>query len=212
MEPAHIYGVRVYPDSVTVVPADGAQILVHGAVNDDCTDFFYIFRDLATLWRSHYFVTDFSVSYDEQGRLEDPEPRLRETYGASLLAFDVRTQLLVLRGDDFLAWGADLRVYEGALLPIFREIPSFDLLKRLYWDRTFQLSAATWPPTMRAVLHMWDDIYWQLFSAVASDIDELVRVHSADPKLRMYYVDIDREYPDPSNEELRPVVAGSSGS
>jgi hypothetical protein len=91
-------------------------------------------------------------------------------------------------------------------------MPSFDLLKRLYWDSTFQLLAATWPPTMRAMLHMWDDIYWQLFSAMRSDIDDLVRVHSGDPKLKMYYVDIDREYPNPSNQELRPAVVDRTGS
>jgi hypothetical protein len=55
---------------------------------------------------------------------------------------------------------------------------------------------------MRAVLHMWDDIYWQLFSVNRSDIDLLVRAHIGDPKLEMYFVDFDREYPDPSNQKL----------
>jgi hypothetical protein len=58
---------------------------------------------------------------------------------------------------------------------------------------------------MRAVLHMWDDIYWQLFSTVRSDIDFLIQVHADDPRLDLYYVDFDKEYPDPSNEELQPV-------
>ena len=204
--PAFIHGVRVYPDSVTVVAGDRAQLLVHGGVSEECTDFFYIFRDLAPLWRGHYFVKDFSIAYDEQGRLEDPTLKLRKIYGASLIAADVKTQLLVLSGDDFLAWGAELYVYGGALLPIFREIPSFDLLRQLHWDRTFRLSSATWPSGMRAVLHMWDDLYWQLFSVAASDVDELARVHSGDPKLKLYYVDLDREYPEPSNEALRPVT------
>lgn len=200
-----IHGVRIYPDSVTVLAGDGAPILVHGAVDDDCTDFFYIFRDLAPLWRGHYFVKDFSICYDERGQLEDPMIKLRQLYGASLLAADVKTQLAILRGDDFLEWGAELRVYQGALLPIFREIPPFDLLGRLFWDRTSRLSAATWPPAMRAVLHMWDDLYWQCFSTVASDVDALARAHRGDAKLRMFHVDLDLEYPDPSNQELRPL-------
>jgi hypothetical protein len=202
---SEIHGVRVYPDSVNAIPGSDAQILVHGAVADDCTDFFYIFRHLAGLWRDHYFATDFALSFDENGQLEDPMPKLRASYGPSLVAADPKTQLVILSGDHFLAWGAELRTYAGAFLPIFSEIPSFDLLGHLYWQRTLRLSSRTWPAVMRAALHMWDDIYWQLFSTIAADVDQLIKVHERDSKLAMYYVDFDREYPDPSNQELRPV-------
>lgn len=86
----------------------------------------------------------------------------------------------------------------GAFLPIFREQPTFDLLKTL----DFSLTSESWPQHMRAVLHMWDGIYWQLFTTERSDIDNLLRVHAGDPKLKMYFVDFDHEYPDPSNQEL----------
>ena len=92
---------------------------------------------------------------------------------------------------------------EGAFLPIFRAPPTFDLLKRLYWSRDFRLTSDTCPSEMRAVLHMWDGIYWQLFTTERTDLDILIRVHSGDPKLKMYTVDFDREYPDPSNQELQ---------
>jgi len=55
---------------------------------------------------------------------------------------------------------------------------------------------------------MWDDIYWQLFTTEYSDVEMLIRSHDGDPRLKMYFVDIDREYPDPSNEELRPATLG----
>jgi hypothetical protein len=198
-----IHGLRIYPQSVEVVRGDGAPIYIHGRVSEDCSDFFYAFRSLAPAWSGHFFAKDFGVSYDESMKLEDPMPGLRQQFGSSLVAADLASQVLLLRGDDFERWGASMYFCEGAFLPIFREQPSFDLLKRLYWGRDFRLTSETWPGQMRAVLHMWDDIYWQLFTTERADIDALLRVHAGDPKLKMYFVDFDREYPDPSNQELQ---------
>ena len=204
-----IHGLRIYPQSVEVIRGDGPPIFVHGRVNEDCADFFYAFRSLASAWRGHFFANDFGVSYDERMKLEDPMPGLREQFGSSLVAADLASQVLLLRGDDFEHWGASMYFCEGAFLPIFREQPSFDLLKRLYWGRDFRLTSETWPGQMRAVLHMWDDIYWQLFTTERADIDALLRVHVGDPKLKMYFVDFDREYPDPSNQELQLATISS---
>jgi hypothetical protein len=46
-------------------------------------------------------------------------------------------------------------------------------------------------------------IYWQLFTTEHTDLNALIRAHTGDPKLKMYSVDFDREYPDPSNQELQ---------
>ncbi len=198
-----IHGLRIYPQSVKIIQGVGAPIFVHGRVSNHCSDFFYIFRPLASLWRGHLFANEFGVSLNENGTLDDPIPQLRERFGSSLFATDLDSQLMLLRGDDFAAWGASLYSSEGAFLPIFKETPTFTLLKRLYWSRDFRLTSDTWPSQMRAVLHMWDDVYWQLFTTNREDLDVLIRVHTGDPKLKMYSVDFDREYPDPSNNELQ---------
>jgi hypothetical protein len=197
-----IHGLRIYPQSVNVIRGDGAPIFVHGHVSEDCSDFYYAFRPTAHLWRGHYFANDFGVCYDENGKLEDPEPELREKFGASLIAADLKSQLMLLRGDDFDTWGPTMYFCEGAFLPIFAELPTFDLLKRL-WNRDFRLTSDTWPSQMRAAFHMWDDIYWQLFTINRSDLDVLIQAHTGDPKLKMYFVDFDREFPDPSNQPLQ---------
>lgn len=198
-----IHGLRIYPQSVEVIRGDGAPIFVHGSVSENCSDFFYSFRPLAPAWHGHLFANEFGMSYDEKFKLEDPMPGLREQFGSSLVAADIDSQLLLLRGDDFNRWGASMYFCEGAFLPIFRKQPSFALLKRLYWGRDFRLNSDTWPDEMRAVLHMWDDIYWQLFTTERADLDILLRAHAGDPKLKMYFVDLDREYPDPSNQKLQ---------
>jgi hypothetical protein len=204
-----IHGIRIYPQSVNVVRGNSANIYVHGSVSEDCSDFYYAFRSLATLWRGHVFANDFGISYDENMKLEDPMPALREQFGSSLIAADLESQMLLLKGDDFAGWGASMYFCEGALLPIFRQPPTFDLLKRLFWDRDFRLTSDTWPDEMRALLHMWDDIYWQFFTTEESDLNMIIRAHSGDPKLKLYFVDLDLEYPNPSNQKLQ--VAALSG-
>ena len=196
-----IHGVRIYPKSVRVVRGNGAPIFVHGRVDESVSDFFYIFRPIAYLWYGHLFLNAFGVTLGE-----DPLPGLREEYGTALADFDVESQLLLLRGDDFRTWGARHYTVEGAFLPILRYPVPFERLKRLYWDPAFHLTTQTWPEEVRAVLHMWDDVYWQLFSTERSDVDLLVRAHADDPRLSMYYVDFDREYPDPSNQPLTPAA------
>ncbi len=52
----------------------------------------------------------------------------------------------------------------------------------------------------------------QLFTTESADLDILIRAHGGDPKVKMYRVDFDREYPDPSNQELQvAVMAEGSG-
>ena len=205
-----IHGVRIYPQSVETAQGKGAPIFIHGRVSKDCSDFFYIFRSVADLWRGHFFANEFAVSYDEKMRLEDPMPELRETYGTSLVTADVNSQLLLLKGDDFERWGASMHFCEGALLPIFSEPPKFELLQKIYWGRDFRLSSKSWPTHMRGLLHMWDDIYWQYFSTERSDIDALLRKHADDSKLKLYLVDLDEEFPNPSNKELRAALPNKS--
>ena len=82
----------------------------------------------------------------------------------------------------------------------------FELLTRLYYGRDFRLTSETWPAQMRALLQMWDGVYWQMFTTERSDVDAVIRAHARDPKVKMYVVDLEREYPDPSNQELELAV------
>ncbi len=113
---------------------------------------------------------------------------------------------MLLRGDDFESWARVVYFAGGAFLPVFRETPPFDALKRLFWGG-FRLTSDTWPSHMRAVLHMWDDIYWQLFTTERSDLDVLIQAHRGDAKLKMYFVDLDVEYPEPSGGTLQSATS-----
>lgn len=171
-----------------------------------------IFGPAASAWRGHVFANDFAVTIDAKGEMEDPLPALRAEYGSALLAADVKSQFVLLRADDFYRWGKAVSSCEGALLPIFREAPSFELLTRLYYGRDFRLTPETWPIRMRALLQMWDGAYWQMFTTERADVDAVTRAHASDPKFKLYRVDLEREYPDPSNQELEIALpSGATG-
>ena len=127
-------------------------------------------------------------------------------YGPHLHDADVKTQLLMVRAEGFSSWAPTFHSDEGATLAVFREPPPYSLVQRMFWDPDSRLCSESWPAGMRSLLHNWDDVFWQLFTVEPADIDLLTRSHSADPTLKMYFVDLDREFPDPSNEELVPVV------
>lgn len=169
-----------------------------------------IFAPLASAWHGHIFANDFGVIINAKGEVEDPLPGHRAQYGSALLAADVKSPFALLRGGDFARWGKAVSFCEGALLPIFREAPSFELLTRLYYGRDFRLTPETWPATIRAVLQMGDGVYWQMFTTERSDVNAVIRTHEGDPKLKMYVVDLEREYPDPNNQELE--IAALSGA
>ena len=177
------------------------SVTVHG-LRIYRNDLLGVFGPLAPAWHGHIFANDFGVIINAKGEVEDPLPQLRAQYGSALLAADVKSQFALLRGDDFGRWGKGVSFCEGALMPIFREAPSFGLLTKLYYDRGFRLTPETWPATMRALLQMWDGIYWQIFTTEKSDVDAVIRAHEGNPKFKIYVVDIEREYPDPSNQEL----------
>ena len=126
-----IHGLRFYPQSTKVLRAHGARIFVHRHVSEDCTDFFYIFRPLASIWHGHLFAQTFAVGYDVELNRKDPMPALRGQYESSLLAAHVDSQLMLLRGEDFTRWGASMHFDEGAFLPIFRRRPTFETLEAL---------------------------------------------------------------------------------
>lgn len=197
-----IHGIRLYPQTMrTVRGVDGAPILIHGRLCDGLSDFMYIFGNLAPLWMDHIFASSFGVTIGE-----DPMPDLRYQFGPSLIDAELDGQLMFLSGDDFPSWAGRYPGQCGYLL-IFRGLPTFDLARRIFWDSEFRLTSGTWPEDLRAVLHCWDDIYWQLFSADGTDVDALINAHEGDPRLKMFLVELDREYPDPSNEELQPARA-----
>jgi hypothetical protein len=129
---------------------------------------------------------------------------LKERFGAALKDADVRTQLMLLEGDKFDEWAP--KFADAGLFVLYERAPQFHHVKELVWSRSFHLSEGNWPKGMTSLVHLWDDIYWQFFTTNPADIDVLIQAHREDPRLHMYFVDIDAEYPDPSNKPLTPVL------
>lgn len=167
------------------------------------SEFQRLFERCESLWQGHSIVMDFGVTIGEGGQVENPVPGLKAEFGNSLVAADLESRLLMLDGNCFELWAPHLAHHPGTILTVFRRQPSLKQLRRLYWDRSFRLTSETWPTQMRAVLHEWDDTFWQLFSCVSSDIEGIVRTHGNDDGLSIHPVQIEREFPNPSNAKLK---------
>lgn len=200
-----VHGLRLYPQTVQIVRGVDAPIYLHGRLAEAASDFWTIFHPIVPMLQGRIAVASFGVAYDENFEMEDPWPALREQFGASLLDATLDGQLMLLDGDGFVDWGLHHADVCGCL-PIFDQRPDHDLARRVYWDHQAPLSSANWPAELRAIIHNWDDIYWQIFSTDPSDIATLIRAHAHDARLKLFRVELDREYPDPSN---RPLDAAS---
>jgi len=197
-----IGGVRVYPQTTKVERgAGGTPIFCHGRISHEVTDFYYLFSPMMHQWSGSYLATEFAVDLDEVTGEATPVAEV-QALGRSIAAMDMERQLMVLQAATFNEWGKELHFFHGALIPVFWEIPDTELLRKFYWDETYMLSSANWPPPLRAVLHLYDDVYWELYSSLEADLQNFIRVHRDNPRLRLYHVELDAEYPTPSNKPL----------
>ncbi|MDJ0847384.1 MAG: hypothetical protein QNK04_03280 [Myxococcota bacterium] len=197
-----IRGVRIQPDSTQVGQVAGAPIFFHGRVSEDCSDFWYIFRCMVPVFDGLLVADEFSGGLDESGNRVEQRPLLEARYGRHLAACDEQHQLMLLRGSGFMSWGRSRDFCQGAFLPVFDEAPSSDTLHQLFRGSDAEIRSGAWPDPMRALIHMWDDIYWEYYSREPSDIDRLLLAHQDDRNLTLHGVDIREDYPNPRDVEL----------
>jgi hypothetical protein len=202
-----IHGIRIYPNTLKLEPGEGGSpILIHGQISKRYNDLSYLFLPVSEIWKNVYMARDFGTQYDESGRMADPIPELKTRYGSALVQAYVKPQIAILNGNAFSAWSLEENIYEGAFIPIFSEMPDEKMVSKLFWDNEFKLTSRTWPTELLSFIHMWDDVFWQYFSRDKSEIDLLIEEHLKRKKMRMFHVDLNREYPDPSADELKEIT------
>jgi hypothetical protein len=198
-----IYGIRFYPQTVKIVQGIGAPICLHDRLAERTSDIHYIFRPLGEFLRSKFITDDFCVCYDERGILEDPVPGLKERYAQNLVGWDLKRQIVFLDGSAFDVWGPNVYSCEGAFHQVFEKGILGGAVGEIHeLDDALADFQDAWPDGLCSIIHMWDDIYWQYFTVDHSEIDLLVEAHRRDTRLKMFEVDVRKEYPDPSNEDL----------
>ena len=207
-----IRGLRIQPDS-TMVGQGAVPMLFHGNVSEDCSDFWYIFRCMVPVFDGLLFADSLGVvyEYDESGNRVEQRALLGARYGRHVAACDEQRQLILLQGSGFMSWGMDRRFCQGAFVPLFGEAPSFDTVDELFRGSDEAIRSGAWPDEMRALMYMWDDIYWEYYTREPSDIDRLLLAHQDDRNLKLYRVDIGEDYPNPREVEL-PVARLPAGA
>jgi len=198
-----IHGVRFYPQTVSTTTTPAGKILFHGRLSKKYSDLYYIFRPLTAAW-ADLILEIHCARLSESGDDAQAPERLHERFGAELEELDFERRTAFVRGSSFPAWAPNAHSIQADLIRIFDRVPSPQCRKRLD-SAAFRLRPSKWPKELRAVIQMWDDIYWQLFTPVESYIETLISSHSNDPLLKAYHVDLTDEFPEPGDKKLRPV-------
>lgn len=198
----NIHGIRIYPNSITTLQGQDAPILVHGNVQNGVSDFFYIFRCMTPMLANHFVADNTSGQYDfinqsDEGFIQSFDAR------SPVVAADHGGQLVILDGSRFINWGPKRYNCQGAFLPVFRELPDFDLVRSVFDGNDKALQAGLWPGSLRGFFYMWDDIYWEFYSVERADIHRLAAVHGDDKALTLWEVDIALDYPEPRDVSLK---------
>lgn len=193
-----VYGIRVCPQSWLLPQSEGES------EGENTTDFWYIFKHLAPRWPDCYFAAGFETVSTNRSGIEDPIQALRERYGPDFLAANLQRQTLLLRWAAFELWAVSKLSNEGFAVDVFKGPLSSGDADRLFRPNGLRSISGHWRPNQQAIIHCWDDIYWQMFTTDRSAINELIRIHDGDAKLKLYAVDFAHEFPEPSNRELQP--------
>ena len=200
-----IHGIRFYPQTVAIKPTGAGALIFHGTLSKKFSDLYYIFRPLESDWTNLVLEANCVTLLGEACEEDQVIARLRARLGSGLEGVDIERLLALVRGSSFPMWAPQARSHQAEFIPVFKELPSPQFRKRFH-SASVKLRSSKWPKEMRALVHMWDDAYWQLFTTERTDINALIRAHSRDPKLKMYTVDFDLEYPEPGNTKLQPAT------
>ena len=198
-----IHGVRFYPQTVSTTSMSAGKILFHRRISKKYSDLYYIFRPLTAAW-ADLILEIHCARLGESGDDARAPKRLHERFGAELEELDFERRTAFVRGSSFPAWAPNAHSIQAEFIRIFDRVPSPQSRKRLDSPH-FKLKPSKWPKELRAVIHMWDDIYWQLFTPDPSYIHTLISRHSNDPLLKAYHVDLNDDFPEPGDKKLRPV-------
>lgn len=199
-----IHGLRfLCRDTVEIVPGDGAPILVHSSLEEERSDFEFLFGSLLDQWRDGFIVNSFFRTFSRDGVLQDPAEELAISYDdpGAIYRYDAESGLVLLHGRSFPRWAPYCGGYWWQLLVLDDVLP-FEELSRCYFGGAKELGEKAWPRQLVCVFAEWDDTFWQFFTRDVSLIEQLKQVHRQDPRILMLDADIRTEYPHPSDKEL----------
>jgi len=193
------FGLRFYRSSVKKTVVEGVLIYRHGRIRNDRADFDLIFRCLYPLWADRFLLKDYRVFDEAEG------VRLRLEHGQSLVWANGKSSLLVFSASVLESLGPRMEEGEGNLLLIYDSPPPETMTFADSWNFSPRRKPNRkhprnrWREGLHCVIHNWDGIYWELFTVDEQECVRLLDEHRDNRALTPYWVDFDKDFPDPRN-------------
>ena len=162
--------------------------------SETCNDIQRLFDGMAGHFKQYGFTDEFGINYND-----DPRKVAVGLYGAHLLEVCDKSQVALISGERFRKWMAESNVYEG----FFHMVVRLEEEREGWTDDIYHsLNTRTWPSWLVAVIHMWDDSYWEFYSREKALVDGFFELHRLNQSLDLFRVELDLDFPDPRNTTL----------
>lgn len=185
-----IHGIRIYPQTVTEHNSGGVSLYTHVPLDDQKSEFECIFYPLWDYLDGKIVALDF---YSMIG--QDPLPELKEKYGNAIKRVDEENHVVFLDGSLVSLWAHSVLVSEFASLAVFKKCPEGSLTQSLFRSLHFKLSSANWPDSLLLAIHMWEDVYWQIFAPEGNVLNDMVKGLSVQGDcFEIYETNLENEY------------------
>jgi hypothetical protein len=198
-------GLRVCSQAIRLLDGPGADIVIHDSIEESRSDFDYIFSPAYALWKGMYIVDHYRNYYGGSDDRDELVPFLKNFYGDGFHSFDTREALVASRTEHIHHWGPYLTDGMWRFFVIVRDYVDFGLIGKHYYQGKETLKNGVWPRNFHTVIQCYDGMFWQVFSRDETVITVLKEHHRLDPQLVMYYVCMEDEFPEPSDEMPTPV-------
>lgn len=188
-----IYGLRFYRASVKKVEGrSGSPIFIHGRLEDNRSDFDFIFSCLYQAVGDYVFVENTSEPFAAYGE---------EYWAHALETLPDRTGYTEHK----------IGMMPASVLESYGRGVSDDWTAILFEQGIIglkQMAAITNPAgeeafssckAAKVIFHNWDGVYWEIYCKDNRLIQHLLHSHRSNANLRIYKVDFKLDYPDPRN-------------
>lgn len=190
-------GLRFYRSSVRVERGKGVPIFVHGEIESGRSDFDFIFKCLYERWSARFVLSEHCC-FAENDR-EDVLMHVKD----GLIWANGETSLLLHEGSFLPSFGREMPEFDGSILVILRDC----IDQGFTWKKFLDLANGNLvevgdSAAVCGIVHNFDGVYWELFPADAEELEILLTTHRGNKALKMFWVDIAKDYPTPANRSL----------
>lgn len=203
IKPEQIHGIRLYPKAdKAITGSDGSRLYVHRGFDGEKSDFEFVIGPIAEFLNGLWLESQIGLSYNQNGSFDIQYGIDSARLMPSIIYFPI--QVAVYKVNELASWSRSVSPSEGACYKFYTKQPDYRNFTRK--DYISYVRTVMWPLHTHSIIHMWDDVYWELFTRSKAVARSFAKYHASTGKSDVYKVDFARDYPNPTNDRLEPIL------